>query len=459
MSRHGRYYTWLSAYIRGECADEQVRELEQAFQRDPELLEAYETMKTAQELLTRPVRSDHPAWNRMEQNLLRQWRLEQAGKIKKPEPRPSLAGWGFSLAGAVAMLVFVLWFSVHESKPGVDSADRVAKVEQAVKAPRSFSPLTVLSRVGEEEIHLSERGQGPISAGDSLRTRRDGALKVALGEAIQLTVYPDTSVVFENHEGVLLPRLLRGRVIAEVTPGKTKGFGILTENAMAMVKGTRFMVSHHKGASTVAVERGLVHVRDRHHPGKAYDVGVQKQVSVDTKGLHEPSPFNDITRSILEQKKTLFTLNTEPKPKPAPVPVKPSPVVKSRTPSNPDPQQTDTRTVVRLENELTPQESYDRKLESLSPAERVAYDKFFRFIETKRQGGYTLRAAQELEQYVDSHKDFTSERALFLLAECYGDLQEWEEARRVYRRYMMLHPEGAWYGAVLERLRAIPEED
>ena len=457
MTQASKQYDRLWATLRGECTDEEAREFRKALDDDPHLRQALETLETTKELLARPASDvDHPSWARMEQNVLRQWRIEQAKLAAKPEPRPSLFGWAFSLAGAVAALVLVLWLSFETPDQGTQDAPHVAQDDAVRQAPRVFSPVTVLARIGEEETHFSERGMGSLSEGDLLRTKRDGALEVALGEAIRLTLYPNTSVVFENHQGTLLPRLLRGRLYVVVVPGQTKGFGVLTENATAMVHGTRFLVDNRKGRTVVSVERGVVRVHDRLHPDTFSDVTQDRQITVIPGVASSVEPIGEETRLDLAQRESLFV----PPAKEELEDMRPEPrtSIRANKPSNPQ-DESDNRNVVLLPNDTTPQQSFDKKLETLSPAERVAYEKFFRFIEFKRRTGYTLRAVEELEQYLSFHNDFTTERALYLLGECRFDLQEWDEAERLFRRYLLLHPEGVWRQPIMERLRTLPAEE
>jgi hypothetical protein len=74
-----------------------------------------------------------------------------------------------------------------------------------------------------------------------------------------------------------------GSILLDINRGKSSRVRVRTHQLTAVVKGTRFTVTAGRGSSSVAVERGLVQVRDN-RSGQVANVGAGRAVSSNGKG-------------------------------------------------------------------------------------------------------------------------------------------------------------------------------
>jgi hypothetical protein len=74
-----------------------------------------------------------------------------------------------------------------------------------------------------------------------------------------------------------------GSILLDINRGKSSRVRVRTHQLTAVVKGTRFTVTASRGRSSVAVERGLVQVRDN-RSGQIANVGAGRSVSSTGKG-------------------------------------------------------------------------------------------------------------------------------------------------------------------------------
>ena len=74
-----------------------------------------------------------------------------------------------------------------------------------------------------------------------------------------------------------------GSILLHINRGKSSRVRVRTHQLTAVVKGTRFTVTANRGRSSVAVERGLVQVRDN-RSGQVANVGAGRSVSSTGKG-------------------------------------------------------------------------------------------------------------------------------------------------------------------------------
>jgi hypothetical protein len=122
--------------------------------------------------------------------------------------------------------------------------------------------------------------QAPVVVGNGravLRVRDTGVLKL----------FPNSRIVLEKRSVV---RLIAGRVWSRIT---AKRFEVDTENAVAGVRGTDFVVDADKDSSDVSVLEGEVEVKNRAAPDKVQRVSARKRTKVKQKAPpSEPEDFD-----------------------------------------------------------------------------------------------------------------------------------------------------------------------
>ncbi len=316
-------------------------------------------------------------------------------------------------------------------------------------------------------------------------------LTMKIGERVRSVVHPMGALTFVRYRGRLVP-LVDGRADFSVRPGKEPVF-VLTPKGAVEVVGTRFSI-HVKRSEEwekVSVQKGKVLYSDREkifsialtaNDHATWSKGVDRPVVV-----RAPKEEKPISSTISEGRKNTqqhsVSVNTpshrqgkgtEPSGH-HPVHGKPSASrnadsseankenIAGGTPSHSTleipaiemdidglPELSDgttdsaTHRGRESKNGKSPNGNWSQNLQTLPPLERYNVERFYEAIENFMKDGYTQRALDSLQEYIDDHSGFVNERAMFLVGECYKSLGDREKAIKAYRDYLKNYPKGSW---------------
>jgi hypothetical protein len=145
----------------------------------------------------------------------------------------------------------------------------VAAAALALTAADATSGARVRTVVGTVEISFGAPSSwraaqvgDVLPPGASLRTGADGRAEIALAAGVARLYAHSLARIPDGPEAERRVDLERGASSFDIRPRSEAPFEVHTPNAVALVKGTRFTVTSDASGSTVAVQRGLVGVRE-----------------------------------------------------------------------------------------------------------------------------------------------------------------------------------------------------
>jgi ferric-dicitrate binding protein FerR (iron transport regulator) len=188
----------------------------------------------------------------------------------------------------------------------------------AQTAPPGDSPLggdyaaTAISLTGQVSI-LKDSQPWALNVGDRIRmqqviiTGSDGHALFQVSDGSTFEVFPDSNVVFRNNPPNWrdLLDIFAGKIKVHIQRwgGQPNFNGIRTPTAVISVRGTTFdvAVSEDSAATDVAVEEGVVDVRNLLHPGvtKTLNTGESIRVYRDEPLAQSRIDKGDVTRRLI----------------------------------------------------------------------------------------------------------------------------------------------------------------
>ncbi|MBS2029093.1 MAG: FecR domain-containing protein [Deltaproteobacteria bacterium] len=213
--------------------------------------------------------------------LVRRTLAEVAPGAPRPESKPSwVDAWIFEpwrqltiglVAASVAVLL-VVFAGVQ-----LESSGRVSGAPSLAAAVSTTREATVDGAVAMD-------GTG-VFAGTEIAVGKSGAVELQLVRGGRVRLFPETRVVLGPRGETV--ELRSGRVWCDIDPG-VGGFSVHTDNAVARVLGTSFVVEREaSGATEVRVLSGAVQVQDSGHRGEVVVHGGQKS---EVRAEAAPSP-------------------------------------------------------------------------------------------------------------------------------------------------------------------------
>jgi ferric-dicitrate binding protein FerR (iron transport regulator) len=213
--------------------------------------------------------------------LVRRTLAEVAPASPRPQPKPSwVDAWIFEpwrqatyglVAASVALVLLVLVGVQLEMSGRVSGAPTLA---------------AALGTVREVTLDGAPAAEGTgVFEGAELAVGKSGAAELQLVRGGRLRLFPDAKVVLGSRGETV--ELRAGRVWCDIDPG-LGGFSVRTDNAVARVLGTSFVVERESsGATDVRVLSGAVQVQDSGHRGEVVVHGGQK---TEVRAEAAPSP-------------------------------------------------------------------------------------------------------------------------------------------------------------------------
>ena len=217
------------------------------------------------------------------ERLVRRSLAEVAPSAPRPEPKPSwVDAWIFEpwrqvtigLVAASVALVLVALAGVQ-----LESSGRVSGTP-------SLAAAVFMAREAAVDGAPVVEGAG-VYAGAELAVGKSGAVELQLVRGGRVRLFPETRVVLGPRGEAV--ELRSGRVWCDIDPG-LGGFSVRTDNAVARVLGTSFVVERESsGATDVRVLSGAVQVQDSGQRGEVVVHGGQK---TEVRAEAAPSPVS-----------------------------------------------------------------------------------------------------------------------------------------------------------------------
>lgn len=140
----------------------------------------------------------------------------------------------------------------------------------------------VLATVASIEGELWQ-GEKQLQVGDVLSLEqpfevRKGRASIDLAGGDTVRLYAGTRLSLSATRRV---KLWLGKIWVNIIPKKNRRFEVETENAVAGVRGTQFLVAWEAGATRVMVSTGSVAVHNRKHPDREVLLKAQEQSAVE----------------------------------------------------------------------------------------------------------------------------------------------------------------------------------
>jgi len=167
------------------------------------------------------------------------------------------------------------------------------------------------------------QGDRQLKAGDGITLDADfevrsGRAMVGLEDGSTISIYPKTRLRLVSSK---LLRLWLGKIWATIAPQEDSAFSIETDNAVAGVRGTRFLVERTTKRTRVAVSAGKVAVHARKTPDKEILLEAGQQSSVEGEAAASAPVKFDPT----PEEKSWEEAAVAPAPAPAAAPGEPPP--------------------------------------------------------------------------------------------------------------------------------------
>ena len=452
----------LLGYAKGSCTREECAAIEEEFSRSPELrarlklLKALPAAHEADEL-------DEATWERIEAEVMRAWRVEQNA------PSPSRPRWvlktafaaGFAVVLAVLLAFWLLEPDEEAGAPSLAVSPEITFDVGRFAPTRRSVPLSIDETGGEHVISVHSLARGFGQAGDELTTASDGVILLTLDKRARLTMLPNSTLRLYDYRGRILPYLVRGTLACDVEHDARNPFIVLAERARIVDVGTRFALRI-SGPDHYAVDvyEGSVEIERPARPAALVRAGQSA-----TWQAPSPLPVHVMNGQLApdaakEAEKVLSVFR-----KKIQIPAihrKPRKERKSLTPARkemlgPSDRKSAITRVDLAETEVA-KTSWQKSREQMTMMERDAIDSFYKTVDKQMAGGYTLRAIENLKNFLSQHSGPESEKALFLLGECHYNVDEYAEALDAYMRYLQRFPNGTWVEIAKLRFSRISEE-
>jgi len=445
--------TTLLQYKRGELSEKDSLVLKAELNKSAMLkaeLEIIEAIDTLEEISA----PDDAGWNKIERKVMQS--LKDKDQVSESwftfNFKPVLAAT-FSLALIVFASLYILAEPRIEEKNALQvqqpNPSYTVKLPEKVEFDTGSAKATGISKAfklerskGNPELAKQVSSLRTIKAGAVLKTGEDDFLHFAFDENVKISMLENTSLRFHEYHNSVMPYLVSGTVVVDITHNPDKKFILLSEKTRLHDIGTKFAVTaENTGQIRVEVEQGEVLIERSGHKSSNVKSGLKaswsdKQEPVvisraEKRSEHIAQAEQILELFLAEERKALL-----PKTK---APVKAIKTIATKVePSEP----------VQIESKPDEMEvlktSWQVALDELSPNEQHAVSELFQTVQKQMIGGRTVRAIANLENFIGNNPGALSEKARFMLGECHYNLQEYEKAKKVFMDYLERYPNGTW---------------